>query len=51
LGVHLSLLNGADEKAGVFVDWGWNLLTHKRGKRIILSDEDVAAAQRERPNG
>ena len=51
LGVHLSLLNGAEEKVGVFVDWGWNLLTHKRGKRIILSDEDVAAAQRERPNG
>jgi NADH:ubiquinone reductase (H+-translocating) len=51
LGVHLALLNGADEKAGVFVDWGWNLLTHKRGKRIILSDEDVASAQRERPNG
>jgi NADH:quinone reductase (non-electrogenic) len=50
LGVHLALLNGADEKAGVFVDWGWNLLTHKRGKRIILSDEDVASAQRERPN-
>ena len=51
LGVHLALLNGAEEKAGVIVDWGWNLLTHKRGKRIILSDEDVAAAQRERPNG
>ena len=50
LGVHLSLLNGAEEKVGVFVDWGWNLLTHKRGKRIILSDEDVASAQRERPN-
>jgi NADH dehydrogenase len=51
LGVHLSLLNGAEEKAGVFVDWGWNILTHKRGKRIILSDEDVASAQREPPNG
>ena len=51
LGVHLSLLNGAEEKAGIFVDWGWNILTHKRGKRIILSDEDVASAQRERPNG
>jgi NADH dehydrogenase len=50
LGVHLSLLNGAEEKAGVFVDWGWNLLTHKRGKRIILSDEDVAAAQRQQTN-
>jgi NADH:ubiquinone reductase (H+-translocating) len=42
LGVHLSLLNGAEEKAGIFVDWGWNILTHKRGKRIILSDEDTA---------
>ena len=47
LGVHLSLLNGAEEKAGIFVDWGWNILTHKRGKRIILSDDDVAAAQRQ----
>jgi NADH:quinone reductase (non-electrogenic) len=43
LGVHLALLNGAEEKAGIFVDWGWNLLTHKRGKRIMLGDEDVAA--------
>jgi NADH dehydrogenase len=42
LGVHLALLNGAEEKAGIFVDWGWNLLTHKRGKRITLGDEDVA---------
>jgi NADH dehydrogenase len=50
LGVHLSLLNGAEEKSSIFVDWGWNILTHKRGKRIILSDEDVASAQRERPN-
>jgi NADH dehydrogenase len=51
LGVHLSLLNGAEEKAGIFVDWGWNMLTHKRGKRIILSDDDVAAAQRGQTNG
>jgi NADH:quinone reductase (non-electrogenic) len=51
LGVHLCLLNGAEEKAGIFVDWGWNILTHKRGKRIILSDEDVGSAQREPPNG
>jgi NADH dehydrogenase len=43
LGGHLALLNGAEEKAGIFVDWGWNLLTHKRGKRITLGDEDVAA--------
>src|SRR5262245_45030353 len=40
LGVHLALLNGAEEKISTFVDWGWTLLTHKRGKRIILSDED-----------
>jgi len=39
LGVHLSLLSSADEKTNVFVDWGWNLFTHKRGKRIILSDD------------
>jgi NADH dehydrogenase len=45
LGVHLALLNGAEEKAGIIVDWGWNFLTHTRGKRIILSDEDVASAQ------
>jgi len=51
LGVHLALLNGAEEKAGILVDWGWNLLTHKRGKRIILSDDDVAAAQRGQTNG
>jgi NADH:ubiquinone reductase (H+-translocating) len=50
LGVHLSLLNGAEEKMGIFVDWGWNLLTHKRGKRIILSDDDVAEAQRQQTN-
>lgn len=40
LGVHLSLLSGAEEKTSVFVDWGWNLLTHKRGKRILLCDDD-----------
>ena len=32
------LLNGAEEKAGLFVDWGWNMLTHERGKRIIFTD-------------
>ena len=50
LGVHLSLLNGAEEKLSTFVDWGWSLLTHKRGKRIILSDEDVASTQPAWPN-
>lgn len=43
LGVHLSLLSGAEEKTSVFVDWGWNAITRDRGKRIILTDEDVAA--------
>ncbi len=38
LGVHLCLLNGAEEKSSVFVEWGWNILTHNRGKRIILND-------------
>lgn len=42
LGVHLSLLSGAEEKTSVFVDWGWNLMTHKRGKRLILSDDESA---------
>ena len=41
LGVHLSLLSGAEEKTSVIVDWGWNALTHSRGKRIILSDDDA----------
>ncbi len=39
LGVHLALLSGAEAKTDVFIDWGWNLLTHRRGKRIILDDE------------
>jgi NADH dehydrogenase len=43
LGVHLSLLSGAEERTSVFVDWGWNALTRSRGKRIILTDEDLAA--------
>lgn len=40
LGVHLTLLSGSEQKTSVFVDWGWNILTHKRGKRIILGDEE-----------
>ncbi|QDT64950.1 NAD(P)/FAD-dependent oxidoreductase [Calycomorphotria hydatis] len=42
LGVHLSLLSGAEEKTGTFIDWGWNALTRHRSKRTILSDEDFA---------
>ena len=41
LGVHLALLNGAEERISTFVDWGWNLLTKEHSKRIILSDEEA----------
>ena len=41
LGVHLCLINGAEQRNATFVDWGWNVLTRKRGKRVILSDEDI----------
>ena len=44
LGVHLCLINGAEQKSATFVDWGWNLLTRKRVKRIILSHEDIETA-------
>jgi NADH:ubiquinone reductase (H+-translocating) len=44
LGVHLCLINGAEQKSATFVDWGWNVLTRKRGKRIILSPEDTETA-------
>jgi NADH:ubiquinone reductase (H+-translocating) len=43
LGVHLALLNGAEERTSTFVDWGWNLLTGSRDKRIMLSEEDLEA--------
>jgi hypothetical protein len=42
--VHLCLIDGAEEKSATFVDWGWNLLTRKRGKRIILSHQDIETA-------
>jgi NADH dehydrogenase len=44
LGVHLALLNGAEEKISTFVDWGWTLVSGQRGKRMILTDEDIEAA-------
>ncbi len=43
LGVHLALLAGGEEKSSTIVDWGWNILTKKRGKRITLTDEDLEA--------
>jgi NADH:quinone reductase (non-electrogenic) len=39
LGVHLALLNGAEERISTFVDWGWNAMTREHSKRIILNDE------------
>jgi NADH:ubiquinone reductase (H+-translocating) len=39
LGVHLALLNGAEERISTFVDWGWNILTREHSKRIILSED------------
>jgi len=47
LGVHLVLLSGSETKATTGVDWGWNVLTKKRGKRIIVSDEDIEQAHTE----
>ena len=35
LGVHLALLNGAEEKISTFVDWGWTIFTKEDAKRII----------------
>lgn len=40
LGVHLSLLSGLEEKTRVFLEWGWNILMHKHGQRIIVDDDD-----------
>jgi NADH dehydrogenase len=44
LGVHLALLSGEQNKSAAAVDWGWNVLTQKRGKRIVVTDEDREAA-------
>jgi NADH dehydrogenase len=40
LGIHLALLNGSEQKISTFVDWGWNLLTGHRAKRMILTEEE-----------
>ncbi|HEY7268854.1 MAG TPA: NAD(P)/FAD-dependent oxidoreductase [Dehalococcoidia bacterium] len=34
LGVHLMLLSDGNQKSLTFVDWGWTVLSHNRGKRI-----------------
>jgi hypothetical protein len=33
----------AEQKISTFVDWGWTILTKQHGKRMILSDGDVAS--------
>ena len=43
LGVHAALLSGGEEKSTTIVDWGWNVVTKKRGKRIVLTDEEIEA--------
>jgi NADH dehydrogenase len=45
LGVHLMLLSGGEQKSSTLVDWGINLLTHNRTKRIITSEDEKAVAQ------
>lgn len=44
LSVHGALLSGGEAKSTTLVDWGWNVVTKKRGKRIVVSDEDVEAS-------
>jgi NADH dehydrogenase len=36
LGVHLTLLSGGEERTATFMDWGWTVMTHGRGKRIVI---------------
>jgi NADH dehydrogenase len=47
LGVHAALLSGGEAKSTTIVDWGWNIVTKKRGKRIVATDEDIEAAATE----
>jgi NADH dehydrogenase len=51
LSIHLVLLSGGESKTNTTVDWGWTLLTKKRGKRIVFSDEDIAAEQAAQSQG
>ena len=36
LGVHLTLLSGGEQRVFTALDWGWNILAHGRGKRIVV---------------
>jgi NADH dehydrogenase len=39
LGVHLALLNGAEERASTLVDWGWNFFTQGRSKHLMSGSQ------------
>ncbi len=41
LGVHLALLSADAERSSVFIDWGWNMLTRQRTKRMLLEEQDA----------
>ena len=43
LGVHLILLNGAEQRISTFVDWGWTMLTREHDKRLILGDAPIGS--------
>ena len=47
MAVHAALLSGGEEKTTTIVDWGWNVATKKRGKRIMVTDEDVLSGDTE----
>jgi NADH dehydrogenase len=36
LGVHLTLLSGGEEKGIALLDWGWNIVSQDRSKRILV---------------
>lgn len=36
LGVHLVLLSGGEQRSATIVDWGWNVVTKKRSKRVLV---------------
>src|SRR5262249_59273976 len=36
LGVHLVLLSGGEEKVHTLTDWGWNITTNKRSRRLVV---------------
>jgi NADH dehydrogenase len=39
LGVHLMLLSGGHERSHAITDWGWQLVTHQRGQRLVVDLE------------